>query len=375
VSAADFQIALAKTLVFEGGKVDDKDDPGGRTNRGVTQHVYDSWRRRKSLPPRDVFVITDAEVQAIYRFQYWDMVKGDDLPSGIDMVVFDGSVHSGPVQSIKWIQRALGTVRVDGVMTAATLAAIEAYPDHDLLVAAAIERRKAFLKALKGYRKYGRGWNSRCDQLLKLGQEHASGSYGSQPTYLVGMDARAYITDAKTAPSPAVADAVTGGGLFATAVDQITTALNPLANTLPTVGTVVGVVTAVGGLAATGGFLYRTWATRKAHALADALDARPVAFLAPAAIPPAADDAPAPAPTPDPVPLQPAAAPDEAAIAVHAMTPGAVFELPPGSVVQPATVEDPRIVAFHEVPHPAEPAPVTELPSAPDHLVALPGVH
>ncbi len=54
-------------------------------------------------------------------------MRGDELPAGIDYVLFDGAVNSGPVQSVKWLQRALG-VRVDGVMGEATVAAAEAYP-------------------------------------------------------------------------------------------------------------------------------------------------------------------------------------------------------------------------------------------------------
>lgn len=187
---------------------------------------------------------------------------------------------------------------------------------------------------------------------------------------------RAHISDAKSAPSPAIADAVTGGGLFATVVDQVTTSLNPLANTLPTVGTVVGVVSAVGGLAAAGGFLYRTWATRRAHALADALDARPAAFVAPAAIPPAAEDAPEPEPAPAPVPLQPAATPDEAAIAAPQAAPVSGMRREVADIRTTFSVEGVQAVAAAAAAAAtAEPAPLTELPSAPGHLVALPGVH
>ncbi|KZC01417.1 lysozyme family protein [Methylobacterium sp. PvP062] len=374
----DFELALAKVLVFEGGKVDDPKDPGGRTAYGVTQHVYDGWRLSHGLPLCDVFAIAPAERSAIYDTQYWDKVRGDDLPSGIDFVLFDGSVHSGPVQSIKWVQRALGTVRVDGVMGAATVAAIRAYPDQEQLIVDTLARRKAFLAALKRFRRYGRGWYSRVDQLQKLAIEHVAGAYANQPTYFAGMDVRAHISDAKSAPSPAVADAVTGGGVFATLVDQVTTALNPLANTLPSVGTFVGVVTAVGGLAAAGGFAYRWWATRKAKQLADALDAHPAAFVAPATIPAADEPQATIVEVPAGLKIQPAAVEPAAEVApqvaetVLATEAAPVADAPEPDPVAPAPeplkLDPSDPFAFHD-----------ELPSAPSHLVALPaalaGVH
>lgn len=119
-----FDRALPHVLVHEGGKVDHPKDPGGRTNKGVTQRVYNAWRSKSNLPPRDVYLIADMEVAAIYRFQYWDAIMGDRLPEGVGYVVFDGAVNSGPKQSIKWLQRALSSLytgKVDGVMGALTL--------------------------------------------------------------------------------------------------------------------------------------------------------------------------------------------------------------------------------------------------------------
>ncbi|MFC0282394.1 glycosyl hydrolase 108 family protein [Camelimonas abortus] len=73
-------------------------------------------------------------MQAIYRQQYWEKIRGDDLPPGVDYVVFDGAVNSGVAQSAKWLQRALG-VRVDGIIGNATIAACWDVKDHDALIA------------------------------------------------------------------------------------------------------------------------------------------------------------------------------------------------------------------------------------------------
>ena len=105
---ANFPKALPRILVYEGGKVDDPRDPGGRTNKGITQTTFNAWCREQGLPQVDVYTITNDEVASIYKYKFWDVVRGDDLPCGLDLVVFDGAVNSGPGQSGKWLQRALG---------------------------------------------------------------------------------------------------------------------------------------------------------------------------------------------------------------------------------------------------------------------------
>lgn len=313
MSADRYLDALAKVLVHEGGYVNDPRDPGGATMQGVTQRTYDGYRRRLGKPSAPVKGISKVELGEIYRRQYWDAVKGDALPEGVDYVLFDGAVNSGPTQSVKWLQRALG-VRVDGVIGEATVAAAEAYPDHDALVAAILDRRLAFLRSLRTWRAFGRGWNRRVDEVRRIGQAWATGSVGPQPTYVAGMERRGLLSDAKAAPSPALADAVTGGGILSTVLDQATTALNPLADKLPSVGTVVGVLTAAGGVAMALGVAYRWYATRKAAALVDALDLH-------------RDPAPARVANDNPPPAAEDGSPT--------LVPGAHFELPPGTEIPP----------------------------------------
>ena len=50
--SAAFEASLPFVLRWEGGFVDHPNDPGGRTNKGVTQKVYDAWRKRQGLPVR-----------------------------------------------------------------------------------------------------------------------------------------------------------------------------------------------------------------------------------------------------------------------------------------------------------------------------------
>ena len=57
---------LAQVLKYEGGYVDHPKDPGGPTNKGVTQAVYDNWRKSQNLPTQSVRAIADSEFRLTY---------------------------------------------------------------------------------------------------------------------------------------------------------------------------------------------------------------------------------------------------------------------------------------------------------------------
>lgn len=90
-----FDRALALTLRFEGGYVDDPDDPGGATNRGITQRVYDRWRTLHGLPAQPVKLCSTYEVRAVYWDFYWHALGCDRLTPELGLCVFDTAVHSG----------------------------------------------------------------------------------------------------------------------------------------------------------------------------------------------------------------------------------------------------------------------------------------
>ena len=97
----DYERALAFVLVWEGGKVDDPKDKGGRTNRGITQRTYDGWREDKGLGERDVFLLGEDELQDIYRTLYW--WPAQKLPWPLCLVVFDTAVLFGPTRATSWL--------------------------------------------------------------------------------------------------------------------------------------------------------------------------------------------------------------------------------------------------------------------------------
>lgn len=151
--------------VYEGGKVDDPDDPGGRTNRGVTQRVYDAYRRARNLSVRDVWDMEAAAHDAIYLEQYWTPSWGDRLPAGVDAAVFDFAVHSGVRRPMRTVQRIVGVSR-DGIIGNVTLAAIMDYcasKSTERLIITLCERRLVFLKGLRVWWKYKNGWTTRVE--------------------------------------------------------------------------------------------------------------------------------------------------------------------------------------------------------------------
>ncbi len=136
-------------------------DPGGATYSGVTQRAYDGYRLKKGLPRQSVFAMTDAECQEIYHDEYWAAVRGDDLWAGIDLCQYDEAVNSGPVEAALLLQRALGTVGVDGVFGLETLNAVLACTDRAGLIKRVCAARLSFWHKLKTWVYFGVGWNRR----------------------------------------------------------------------------------------------------------------------------------------------------------------------------------------------------------------------
>lgn len=267
-----FSDAMPRVLVHEGGKVDDPHDPGGRTNEGVIQRVYDGFRVRKGLPKRDVYLMTDAERDEIYRAQYWNAIKGDSLPVGVSYVVFDGAVNSGPKQSIKWLQRALG-IAADGVIGEVTLAAVADDDDNDALITRICARRMAFLKALRTFARFGRGWTNRVDGVMAAGQAMASGSIAPPAHFFAGGNVKADIEDAKKAPPKGAADAAAGGGAgVGLALGGLKDQLEPYTSVSRYIEIAVIVLIVAAGTISVGALIYRVLAARKKAELTDALD-------------------------------------------------------------------------------------------------------
>lgn len=163
MATQNFYAGLKMTLVYEGGYSNHPLDPGAATMQGVTQVVYNEDRADRDLPPRDVRMITQAELTRIYRTRYWERVFGDDLPAGLDYAMFDFAVNSGVRLASKKLQAVVGTT-VDGAMGPKTLVAVASYVEAyglPALIDALCRKRMRFLESLDTFPTFGKGWRAR----------------------------------------------------------------------------------------------------------------------------------------------------------------------------------------------------------------------
>jgi lysozyme family protein len=162
----NFTSALQAVLKHEGGYVNNPKDPGGETNLGCTKAV---WEEHCGHPvdTKTMKALTPADVAPLYKRKYWDKVCGDDLPSGVDYVVFDAAINSGPGRAAKWLQSCVG-VEPDGGIGPKTLAAVRAF-DSQQLVKDYAKRRLSFMMDLPTWGTFGKGWTRRVNEVEAVG--------------------------------------------------------------------------------------------------------------------------------------------------------------------------------------------------------------
>jgi len=150
--------AMVALIKHEGGYVNHPSDPGGRTNLGVTQRVWEEWVGHP-VDEKEMRSLTPEKVAPMYKQKYWDKVAGDDLPSGVDLMVFDFAVNSGPGRAAKVLQKVLGVIQ-DGAIGPKTIAKAESV-DVKKLVEDYNAERLLFLQALSTWPTFGKGWGRR----------------------------------------------------------------------------------------------------------------------------------------------------------------------------------------------------------------------
>lgn len=165
---SNFEAAMAKVFVHEGGYSDHPNDTGGATKYGVTIGVLSAWRGHK-VSKDDVRKLTKTEAKKIFKTRYWDPLSCDDIPKGPDYAVYDFGVNSGISRSAQYVQRIVG-VAADGRIGPVTIAAIKAYPDKRL-INDLMDRREDFLRAIirnrPSQKVFSKGWFRRTDEVRR----------------------------------------------------------------------------------------------------------------------------------------------------------------------------------------------------------------
>ena len=164
----NFDKALVAVLVHEGGFSNNKADPGGMTNLGCTKAVWEEHCGH-DVDEKAMRALTPNDVGPLYRQKYWNKICGDDLPSGVDYVVFDAAINSGPGRAAKWLQACVG-VEPDGGIGPKTLAAVRAF-DAKQLVDDYGKRRLSFMMDLSTWDTFGKGWTRRVLEVTATGEQ------------------------------------------------------------------------------------------------------------------------------------------------------------------------------------------------------------
>jgi len=199
-----FEICHAITAKHEGLYSDHKDDPGGATMKGVTQGKFTEWLRRKGKPNRHVKTITNAEVLAIYREDYWNPTAiAFTLVPGVDLATYDAAVNSGVSRGIKWLKASAGS------------------SDHSVTVKRICRARLSFMQSLKIWKTFGKGWGRRVADIEVRGVAMALAYMGATDKRIQAgarLEAEAAKKAAKTAGNIAKTTGATGsaaGGTIA----------------------------------------------------------------------------------------------------------------------------------------------------------------
>jgi lysozyme family protein len=150
--------AFKLMLASEGGFVNHPSDPGGMTNLGVTKATWENWVGRES-DEKEMRGLTPEKVEPLYKKKFWDACRCDELPSGIDYLVFDFAVNAGPGRSIKTLQSAVGATP-DGGIGPMTLAAVNSFSEAEL-VEKFSQAKEDFYRSLNTFETFGKGWLNR----------------------------------------------------------------------------------------------------------------------------------------------------------------------------------------------------------------------
>ena len=166
----NWDASFKMVLKHEGGFVNHPKDPGGMTNLGVTKRAWEEYVGQE-VDEAAMRALTPEIVQPFYKKCYWDKIRGDDLPSGIDYAAYDLAVNSGTGRAAKYLQQIAG-VAADGAIGPKSIEAIKSCNAEET-VDALCGMRLDFLKRLPTWDTFGKGWGRRVEEVEAKATEMA----------------------------------------------------------------------------------------------------------------------------------------------------------------------------------------------------------
>lgn len=199
MTAATYNESLKRLLVHEGGYSNHPSDPGGPTNYGIT--IADArryWKRDATAD--DVKNMPLDVAKSIYRSKYWDVMRCDELPAGLDYAVFDFGVNSGISRSIKFLENILGLSQ-DGRPDDLVISGAK-NGDPAALINRLCDDRLAFLKRLNTWSVFGAGWGRRVSEVrnaaLVMARNDKAGTKAAMPRQTPAVSVGAAVEPPKT---------------------------------------------------------------------------------------------------------------------------------------------------------------------------------
>lgn len=256
-----FRACHTITQKLEGGYSTNRADPGNWTGGKVGKGELKGTKAgiaAASYPNLDIKNLTAAQIEQIYEREYWNVVRGDELPAGVDLSTYDYGVNSGNSRSIKTLQKVAGVIQ-DGKVGRATLAAVRA-KRATVIIQGINDARLGFLQGLTNWRTFGRGWGSRVGE-VRARSLLMAGAVIADLQAVVANDNKKAKVDDKAATGAIAAGTGTGTGAATGAVPS-----DQLLNFNWT--TVIALAAAAGVLIVCGVVLKRRAAAR--HAMATA---------------------------------------------------------------------------------------------------------
>lgn len=156
----NFDTAFERLIGHEGGYVNDPKDPGGETKWGISKRAY---------PHLNIAELTREDARILYKKDFWDQLRGDELHDGVAFQAFDFAVNSGMHTAIRYLQRAVG-VADDGAWGPLSQRAAMNLTESDTILRLLAERLD-YMTRLKNWPDHGKGWARRIAANLRYGAE------------------------------------------------------------------------------------------------------------------------------------------------------------------------------------------------------------